>query len=356
MIETKTGLVKRILSERPGLIEIEVDCEGLLSKAVVYEYMTGSVEPGNRVLLNATATTLGLGSGGYDMVMVNLDNPKASMTGKGHIMKMRYTPWQCRVLSVEEESSPYHQVMKEVDDLEQIPVLVGTLHSMLAPLCACLADRGLRTAYVMTDGASLPIYWSRTVHDLKQKGLLLGTVTSGNAFGGDLEAVNIFSGLLAAKAILKPDIIIVAMGPGIVGTGTALGFTGVEQGITLNAVDSLHGTPIGIPRISFSDPRPRHYGISHHTMTVLSKVCKASVTVPLPMLGDERQERIRQQLDEAELADIHNLVYRDGSHVEEMLAKYGLKTTTMGRNLREDYEFFLALGAAAAVASELVPN
>jgi hypothetical protein len=93
----------------------------------------------------------------------------------------------------------------------------------------------LKAAYVMTDGAALPMQFSQAVNWLKEQGIIHGTVTVGHAFGGELEAVNIYSGLLAAYEAFHPDVIIVTMGPGIVGTGTKWGFTGVEQGMVLNA-------------------------------------------------------------------------------------------------------------------------
>ncbi|MGE5416341.1 MAG: DUF3866 family protein [Acidobacteriota bacterium] len=356
LIETRIGRVAKILSVRPGLAELEVEVDGRISKAVAYILLTGEPVEGDQVLLNTTATSLKLGSGGYDYVMVNMTDPQHDLAWKGHIMKMRYTPWQCRVLSVEEEESPHRELMEQADSLNGCPVLVGTLHSMLAPLCACLADHGLSSAYVMTDAASLPMYWSGTVHQLRQAGLLKGTVTTGNAFGGELEAVNIYSGMLAASAVYKPDVIIVAMGPGIVGTGTRWGFSGIEQGSILDAVDTLGGIPLAVPRVSFADQRERHQGISHHTLTVLAKVCKSTVKVPLPILNGEKQSLIQDQIDQYGLDQKHELIYRDGSLIDHVFERYGLKTTTMGRGRQEDHEFFQTLGAAAQAASELVAN
>ncbi|MGE5396891.1 MAG: DUF3866 family protein [Chitinophagales bacterium] len=356
MIETREGIVKEIIAMRPGLTEAWVESDGHTVKAVAYQQLTGPLEVGDRVIINRTATKLSLGSGGYDFIMVNLNRSECSLNGKGHIMKMRYTPWQCRVLSVEEEESPVRTELEKTQDLGGTPILAGTIHSMLAPLAACLAKLGLTVAYVMTDGACLPVSWSRTVEKLKNIDLIKGTVSAGNAWGGDLEAVNIFSGLLAARAVWKPDVIVVTMGPGIVGTGTKWGFSGVEQGVVLNAVDSLRGQPIAVPRISFADLRERHKGISHHSITVLKDVCRVRVAVPIPLLDMERTEYINNQVAEAGLKDLHDIVYRDGSGVGAALAEYGLKVTTMGRGENEDQEFFLALGAAATYAAECVRN
>lgn len=354
MLASSVGKVIDVEEEREGLLRVTVETDKGRSRAVVYPELCGTVEIGDAVLINTTATTLNLGSGGYDFVMVNLTRPEMRLEGKGHIMKMRYTPYQIRVLSVEEESSPYRRDLENTEDLEGCPVLVATLHSMVAPLCLALAEKGLKLAYVMTDGASLPLAWSDTVAALKSKGLLAGTVTVGHAFGGDLEAVNIFSGLLAAYGVFKPDVIIVAMGPGIVGTGTKYGFTGVEQGVNLNAVLSLNGTPIAVPRISFSDKRERHVGISHHTLTVLSRVCLMPVILPLPLLAEGRAAIIEKQLEREGLKAKHRLIYRSGEFIRDVIERSGLSITTMGRGLTQDPEFFYALGAAAEVAADLV--
>lgn len=354
MIETRVGTVIRIVENRPGYAALEVEVEGSLRRAVAYTMITGEVAAGDRVLLNTTAVALQLGSGGYDFVMVNLSRPQQELSGKGHIMKMRYTPWQVRVLSVEEEESPYRSLLESADSLKGRPVLVATLHSMLAPLAACLAALGLKIAYVMTDAASLPAYWSRTVAELREAGVLLGTVTAGNAFGGDLEAVNVFSAMLAADAVFKPDVIITAMGPGIVGTGTRWGFSGIEQGVIINAVESLQGRPVAVPRISFADLRERHRGLSHHTITVLTRVTRVKSLLPLPVLPEEEAAILAEQIKANDLEKKHHIVYADGSLVNEALDAYGLRPTTMGRNKEDDPAFFLALGAAAKAAAALV--
>src|SRR5216683_3289440 len=89
---------------------------------------------------------------------------------------------------------------------------------------------------------------------LRGKGLIDLTITCGHAFGGDLETVNVFSGLAAARHVGGAAVAVVAMGPGIVGTETVLGHTGMEQGQTLSATASLGGLPIAPLRISFAEP------------------------------------------------------------------------------------------------------
>ncbi|MGI6453371.1 MAG: DUF3866 family protein [Syntrophomonadaceae bacterium] len=355
MIEIKPGQVKKKLFFRSGICGYLVDIEDREEKAICYPALVGSVEPGDKVLLNTTAVSLELGTGGYHYIIANLSGTGKDAEGGGHIMKMRYTPQQIKVMSVEEEESPYHKQMAAADSLDNIPVIVCSLHSMLAPLCLYLAQERIRPAYVMTDGGALPLVFSQAVDWLKQQQLLAGTVTVGHAFGGDLEAVNIFSGLLAAKVVFVPDVIIVAMGPGIVGTGTRWGFSGVEQGQVIDAVNALNGRSVAVPRISFADPRERHKGISHHTLTVLSRVCHTEAILPIPWLEDRsKMGFLQKQLADHNLLNAHQCCVEDGHRIIPLIKSSELKMTTMGRGIDEDQEFFLTLGAAAATVIKLI--
>jgi hypothetical protein len=351
VVKLQKGRVLRVLAARPGFTELAVEVAGAEARAVNYDRLTGPVGPGDVVLLNTSAVALGLGSGGVHFVLAVLNGQERELEGPGHIMKMRYTPLQVRVLSVEEADSPHHEVMRAADSLGGAVVLVATLHSMLAPLCVALkAEEDCRVVFVMTDGAALPLAFSATVPALRERGLLDGTVTCGHAFGGDLEAVNVYSGLLAARHVLTADYVVVAMGPGIVGTGTPWGFTGVEQGEILNATAVLGGVPLAVPRVSFADPRERHQGISHHTLTALGRVCLVSCHLPLPRLAGARMERLWEQVRRHGLETRHRVSVEDGSGIGERLAQWGLKVTTMGRGPGEDPEFFEACAAAAVVA------
>jgi hypothetical protein len=354
MIQSKKARIIKEIFSRPGIKGFLAEVEGREEKCIAYDALTEEILPGDEVLLNTTAMALSLGSGGYHYIISKTAPAGRALTPGGHIMKLRYTPMQIKVLAVEEEDSPWHKTMAEADSLEGIPVLAATLHSMLAPICVSLAARAkCRIAYVMTDGAALPLAFSQNVEWLRNKGLLVGTVTCGHAFGGDLEAVNIYSAMLAARHVLKADVIIVSMGPGIVGTGTKWGFTGVEQGDILNAVDSLGGVPLAVPRISFADKRDRHYGISHHSLTVLSRICKVPVLVPLPFLDDPQSDHIMQQLRSTKLMEKHKICMEDASNCLALMQNCELKMTTMGRSIDEDRAFFLSLGAAALTAARL---
>src|SRR5262249_5436070 len=202
-----------------------------------------------------------------------------------------------------------------------MPVVAAALHSQLPAVAAAFADRapGARLAYVMTDGAGLPMALSDLVAVLCAKGLLATTVTCGHAFGGDLEAVSIHSALAVGRPVAGADAAVGAMGPGIVGTNTRLGFSGMEVGAILDAAGALRGVPIACLRVSFADPRPRHHGLSHHTATALRIAARDAAWVPVPVLADARQaERVRCDLDAAGITSRHRVVEVDAPDALEL--------------------------------------
>ena len=127
----------------------------------------------------------------------------------------------------------------------------------------------------MQDGGALPAWFSRTCATLSEAGWLAATVTTGQSFGGDLETVTVHTGLLAARHVLGADIAVVAQGPGNLGTGTRWGFSGVAAGEAVNAVAALGGRPVASLRVSDADPRERHRGVSHHSLTAYGRVALA---------------------------------------------------------------------------------
>lgn len=355
--------VVEIVNHVPGMQYVKVKRIGGDKEEKAIHYTDGwqVLREGDEVVLNTTAVDLSLGSGGYHFVAWKVNHIPSSAPLHGHIMKLRYTPWQGAVLAVEEPESPYHETLKSQTSLNGMPVLAGELHSMLPILVTSLQQlakqhgRRLRIAYVMTDGAALPAYFSQHVLRLRDLNWLSGTVTVGHAYGGDLEAVNVYSGLLAARHVFEADVTIVLMGPGIVGTGTVYGFTGVEQGQTVNAVCALEGIPIVVPRISFSDSRSRHRGISHHTLTNLSRVIMCPARVPVPtLLPTQWQQIISEQIARLEERKrvLHEWVQVPLTEAEmrDRLERYPCDITSMGRGLSEDPAFFYGVSSAADVA------
>lgn len=347
MISYKLGVVESIIKEEEKKDIILVNIDNDLYKAINYKDITGSIQTSDIVVLNTTAVQLDLGTGGFHFVMFNYSNKTLNLEGPGHIMKLRYTPYQIKCLVAEEEESPYYSIYKDFKSLDKHICIVATLHSMIAPIIAIIKhlNSHLRINYIMTDGGALPIGLSDTVVDLKNKKLLDSTITMGHAFGGDLECTNIYTSLIAAKEILKGDITIISMGPGIVGTGTKYGFTGIEQGYILDAINNIGGFPIAVPRISFKDNRSRHYGISHHTLTILSEITNTRINTIFPILDDKKMKYIMKQIEEFDIVNKHNILFQDGSDVFEAMNEYDLHITTMGRTTKDDKDFFIALGA-----------
>lgn len=356
MMSIKRGSVVRILDKLDGRTDILVNVNGKIEKAINYDFLTGQIHKNHEVILNTTAVDLNLGTGGYHFVIYNLNNEDKQMKLGGHIMKMRYTPFQIKVFAAEEQESPYHELFSRFKTLNKMPVIVGTLHSMLAPISATLKylDPDIKTAFIMTDGAALPIYLSNSVQELRVKNIIDSTITLGHAFGGDYEVINIYNGLIAAKEICKCDVAIVTMGSGIVGTGTKFGFTGIEQGNIIDAVNDLGGIPISVPRITFKDKRTRHYGMSHHSITTLGVVSKTRSHIAIPLFSPEKNKIIEKQITNGNLAEKHHIISVKENVLLKALNRYDLSVESMGRGLDEDPEFFNTCSSAAMYAHTLI--
>ena len=301
-----TAVVAAITAERPGLQQVELD-NG--RRAYVLTQLIGPVAADDRVVVNATAVDLGLGTGGWDVVHWNLSRESWSQAGAGHIMKLRYTSLQVDTGAEAGEGT----------DLDGKPVVACDVHSQLAPVAAAFADAapGRRLSYVMTDTAALPLALSDLVADLVTSGRLAETITCGQAFGGQREAVNLHSALLLAGG----DAVVVGPGPGVVGTGSRLGFSGLEVAGVVDAVARLGGLPIVAVRWSGADGRERHQGQSHHTTTSL-ELASHPALAPTPA---------------------------DGWAGPDVAG-----VTTMGRTQAEDPEFFRYAAAAGLAAAQLL--
>jgi Protein of unknown function (DUF3866) len=349
----RTGKVVTLLEQRPGLQRVEVDLGDGPERAYALSQLTGPVAVGDRVVVNTTAVELGLGTGGWHVVHWNLARDEWHERGPGHIIKGRYTSIQSDVGSAEE----HLESLAEVESISGMPVVAAALHSQVPAVAVAFKHRApnARLAYVMTDGAGLPLAMSDLVAALRARNLLDATVTSGHAFGGDYEAVSIYSALAVARHVAHADAAVVAMGPGIVGTNTRLGFSGMEVGEILDATHALWGVPIACLRLSFADERPRHYGLSHHTATALRLATRESVLVAVPALGDQEQARqLRADLEAAGIARRHELVDVETPDVLELLAHHDLRVESMGRAAADDPALFQAAAAAGALAASHV--
>jgi hypothetical protein len=331
-----------VVSTDPLVVEVD----GRERRAWADEVLLGEMREGDEVVVNAAALDLGLGSGGFDVVHVNLTRGLGGgVEGDAHVMKLNYTSLQHPVEPVESGSTPADVTPKK------LPVAVLPLHGHLAPAAwaAAQAWPGTRVGYVQTAGGALPGSLSRDVATLRARGLLAGHITAAPSYGGEHEALSTVGALDAAARALGWDAVLVGPGPGIIGSDTEFGHGGMEALNSAHAALSLKLPTILSPRLSSGDPRERHRGLSHHTATVL-ELLLAPVTVAIP----EGAADLASQISATSIG-LHRVepvpVDLDG------YAASGLPTTTMGRGLADDPLFFEAPLAAGArlVASRGFP-
>jgi hypothetical protein len=332
MLKLRRGVVVSAGPE-PGWQHLEVDVAGERRPARADVSLVGRCQPGDEVVVNVEAKDLQLGSGGFDVVHVNLTR---GLGGKGtpgaHVMKLNYTSVQHAVLAVETE-----ELRTPLDK----PVAVLSLHGQLAPLAWALdrARPGTKAGYVQTAGGALPGAMSDTVRELKDRGLLIDHITAAPAYGGEREAITTAGAIHHGLTHGGWDVALVGPGPGILGSGSALGHGGLAALDSAHAVLALGCPTLLVPRMSEADPRPRHRGLSHHTRTVLGLLLSA-VTVALP-LGTAVEIGERHTTVEAP-ADLDG--YRSS----------GLPARTMGRTIDEDGLFFAAALAAGSALGAML--
>jgi len=339
-------------------------------RAIAYETVTGIPGVGEEVRMDVSALDRGLGTGGHAMVVARPGVLPEDPVREGHLVKARYMPDQVMVAGVDEQGAVHHELLcAPIDDLtlEGTPVVIADLHSALpAILAGARATRGahdqVRAVYVMTDGGALPLAYSRTVAALRRVGWLAGTVTSGQAWGGDVEAVSVHNALLAARHVLGADLVVLAQGPGNLGTDTPWGFSGVTCGDAVNAVAVLGGRAIACLRVSQADARERHRGISHHSMTAYGRVALTAADIVVPglpgALGEQIDAQARELCGPRPRGARHHRVDTGVDGLTEVLEEAqnatGIRLSTMGRGLHEDTAAFLAAAAAGRYAETLL--
>jgi hypothetical protein len=319
---------------------LEVEVRGERRSALSDVGLMGRSEVGDDVVVNVAARDLGLGSGGFDVLHCNLSR---GLDGEGlpeaHVMKLNYTSLQHAVEPVEpDDRIPLHGRT----------VAVCMLHGQLAPFAWAVgqAAPGARVGYVQTPGGALPGALSDTVRELRSRGLLETHITAAACYGGEGEAITIAGALEHGLGELGWDAAVCAPGPGIVGSATALGHGGLAPVDSAHAALALDADVVIVPRLSSADPRPRHRGISHHTLTLLDMLL-GEVTVALPASGE----------GEAIAMGWFELPYARVDADLEGYAASRLPATTMGRSLAEDPLFFAAaLAGGTVVGSRLSPR
>lgn len=334
MLSLRRGTVIEAGDPAAPMQRLAVSVAGARRPALADVALVGAAEVGDEVVVNVAAVDLALGSGGYDFVHVNLtrgldDAAAASI----HVMKLNYTSLQHAVAPVESGALPAPLGR---------PVAVMPLHGHLAPLAfafAVAAPGGARLGYVQSAGGALPGALSRDVRELRERGLLDLHVTAAPAYGGEREAITVAGALAHGLGELDWGAAVVGPGPGIVGSGSALGHGAICALDSTHAALALGCPALLVARMSDGDARPRHRGLSHHSRTVLALLL-APVTVALPAQA---------------------VAVEDGRHVWPRVAvdlegyrASGLPATTMGRSLEEDAIFFAAALAAGTVLGQAV--
>ncbi len=298
MMRWREGYVTSLDRAWAGAQELTVSVGDTAVRALAYPDLVGAPLIADRVLLNVAALERGLGTGGYALVVAIPDRLPADPAETGHLVKARYTPLQTMVLGADEQDSPDHDVLRDADDLAGAPVVVADLHSALPAVLAGVYDArpGTRIVYVMTDGGALPLAFSRTVPALREAGWLTGTV--------------------------------------------------------INAAGVLGGRPVASLRISSADPRPRHRGVSHHSLTAYGRVALHRCDVVVPDLPGEFGDLVR---DAAEPLHARHHVVRVGvDGLYDALRAAPLTLSTMGRDLDADRAYFEASAAAGRHAAGLL--
>lgn len=323
----------RVVSEPGASGTVELDLlEGPLAgevhPGVVYSELGAVPNTGDTVVVNTAGIEMGFGTGGVAFVLPSSGGE--APTNDDHFVKLPYTPLQFPVAHASQTAN-----------LDGVPVVVLPLHSHLAPACCATADLrpGSRVVFVWQEGGALPVGFSRVCRDLRERGLLHAVVSCGNCFGGDLEAANVYAGLLAAAEVA--DIVLVGIGPGVVGTATAYGHGGMSAAVAANAACALRAAPVFAPRVSDTDLRERHQGISHHTLAALDATllgCRVALPVGTAASVDHSSRHIFVPVEYG------------ARGLEE---RFGVTFSSMGRSYKEDPAFFDA--AAAAVALALAP-
>lgn len=341
MAKYRTQRVVDIIESTTDLIKVRLDDD---SRAYAFPQLNGLVAVGDDVVINTTAVDLELGTGGWHFILWNESRSSVETPRGGHIMKLRYTPLQLDTGVAEEFEDWDHTKIS----LEQMPVIAAPLHSHIPAITTLLtkANADIKIAVLISDGASLPVAMSDTLRQLKELGHINSTISFGHAFGGDIESINVYTALLAAKHKVGADLAIVSMGPGIVGTNSQYGFTGIEVAHHLDVAGRLGGQTFGVLRASSADPRDRHQAISHHSITTYSSATERPHSLGL-VSDHELSPRMKEQIVESRIDILHDVIEVESVGIVDAMSKVGLNISSMGRSASEDELFFESAAASA---------
>ena len=367
MITWRAGVVVSLGATWPGAAEVTVELEapvgtataGDTVRALAFPALVGSPEIGDRVLLNVSALARGLGTGGYALVIALPDRPPVDPpAGPGHLVKARYTPLQAMVLGVDDQESPHHELLRDADDLDGLPVVVADLHSALPAIVA-----GARFAAI----AGRPDAAAGRVRDDRRRRAARVVLPHGRRTavrrdgsrrasppGSRSAATSRRSpctpGLLAARHVVGADLVVVAQGPGNLGTGTRWGFSGVAAGEAVNAAGALGGRPVASLRVSGADAaRAAPRGVAPLADGLRPGRARARRR---RRPGARRRARTRGSASRRRRSAAGTGWSRwpPGPTCSRALADTPVRLSTMGRGLDQDPAAFLAAAAAGVHA------
>ena len=330
MLKLRRG---RVLGENPLVVVVD----GEQRNAWADPALVGEIREGDEVVVNVESMDLGLGSGGFDVVHVNLTRGLESPGAAGtHVMKLNYTSLQHPVLPVERAVGSHKTDPAAATGM---PVLVIPLHGHLAPVAWSAAEErpDLKVGFIQTGGGALSGTLSRDMEALRERGLIFGHITAGSCFGGDHEAISTAGALDAAATSLGWEAAIIGPGPGILGSATDLGHGGITALESAHAALALGLPTLLSPRLSATDRRDRHRPLSHHTRTTL-ELLLGPVEVVVPEGFPDALEAVEG------VEGAHRMA--TASADLDPYAKSGFPARTMGRELTDDPVFFAAPLAA----------
>lgn len=348
MLNLERGKVIEVLywDEKIQILEVESSDKSLREKAINYISETGICRMGDMIVMNTVGKRLGLGTGGYNFIYLNLsgelDGLRLLDRKDGHIIKMKYTGSQTRVKAVE-ECIENRGIFNMENGIPQRPVIFAILHSMVSPLVKSIkylkSDAIISCIY--TYGGAMNSNNSFTLKRLRDEGLINGVITAGECYGGDYESINIISGILFGLCRLASDILIVCCGPGVAGSSTYCGFSTFDFIGSIYTAKMLGLYPVLVPRASMADMRERHLGLSMQSIAILKML---DFSVHFPVYRDlkdlESFNYIFNQLRLNGIMDKHIVEFIEAESVKNIIADTAEDTRVMGRDYRSDPCFF----------------
>ena len=63
---------------------------------------------------------------------------------------------------------------------------------------------------------------------------------------------------------------------------------------------------------------------------------------------------MKNQIESSKIGEKHNIIFIDGEEILDAMSEFNLKTTSMGRTIKDEIEYFIALGAVGKFVVSLL--